>query len=306
MGKIIAVCTSSQKGVAKTQVVSAVLQAGQGIIGDAHAGSWHRQVSLLSQESINKMLAKGLKLLPGAFGENLITEGLELFTLPIGTRLKIGKEALVEVTQIGKECHSHCAIYHQVGDCIMPREGIFVRVLKDGEVTAGDVIEEHNFITVGLLIASDQGAAGAREDGCKKVIEELLPQINGYVTEYVILPDERETIAEKLQDWADNKKLDLILTCGGTGFSQRDTTPEATLDIIERQVPGIPEAMRAGGLQITPRAILTRSVAGIRGSSLIINLPGSPKAVQENLGFVLPALTHGIEILKGISINCAR
>jgi len=140
MAKIIAVCTSQNKGERKTDIGQGLLVVDHGLQGDAHAGPWHRQVSLLAMESIDKMRALGLDVGPGDFAENLTTEGIELFTLPIGTRIKLGAEALGEVTQIGKVCHDRCAIYYQAGDCIMPREGIFIRVLQGGPVEDGDPV----------------------------------------------------------------------------------------------------------------------------------------------------------------------
>ncbi|MGB9860488.1 MAG: MOSC domain-containing protein [Moorellaceae bacterium] len=141
MGRIVAVCISERKGEQKKNVGQGNLVPNHGLEGDAHAGPWHRQVSLLALESIRKMQAKGLQVGPGDFAENLTTEGLDLLSLKPGTKLKIGPEALVEVTQIGKVCHERCAVYYQAGDCIMPREGIFVSVLKGGPVKVGDSIE---------------------------------------------------------------------------------------------------------------------------------------------------------------------
>jgi len=136
-GSVVAVNVSKSKGERKTPVPSVQFKEGHGIIGDAHAGDWHRQVSLLAKESIDKMRNLGLDVDSGDFAENITTQGLDLVALPIGTRLEIGA-ALVEVTQIGKECHNRCAIYHQAGDCVMPKEGIFVRVLTAGTVFTGD------------------------------------------------------------------------------------------------------------------------------------------------------------------------
>lgn len=141
MGKIVAVCTSPKKGMRKKNVGEALLVVEHGIEGDAHVGEWHRQVSLLALESIEKMRQMGLKVGPGDFAENLTTKGIDLVSLPIGTKLKIGETALGEVTQIGKECHTRCAIYYQAGDCVMPKEGIFIRVLQGGTVKVGDNIE---------------------------------------------------------------------------------------------------------------------------------------------------------------------
>jgi MOSC domain-containing protein YiiM len=141
MGKIVAVCTSERKGMRKKNVGEGVLKVGFGLEGDAHGGDWHRMVSLLALESINKMKEKGLDVGPGDFAENLTTEGLDLVSLPIGTKLKIGATGVGEVTQIGKECHSKCAIFYQAGDCVMPKEGIFIRLLEGGVVRVGDNIE---------------------------------------------------------------------------------------------------------------------------------------------------------------------
>jgi len=136
---VVAVCISKNKGERKTPVDSAEFQVEHGLVGDAHAGDWHRQVSLLAKESIRKMQDLGLDVDNGDFAENLTTEGIELVSLPIGTKLLVGA-ALLEVTQIGKECHTRCAIYHQAGDCVMPKEGIFARVLQGGPVNAGTEI----------------------------------------------------------------------------------------------------------------------------------------------------------------------
>jgi MOSC domain-containing protein YiiM len=141
LGCVVAVSLSDRKGVKKQNVNQGLLVLNSGLEGDAHAGDWHRQISLLAIESIAKIQAKGLDVTPGDFAENITTKGLVLEKLPIGTRLRLGAEALVEVTQIGKECHSRCAIFQQVGDCVMPREGIFARILKGGIIRPGDEIE---------------------------------------------------------------------------------------------------------------------------------------------------------------------
>lgn len=141
-GRIEAVSVSETKGVRKTNVDSAVLRIEHGIEGDAHAGDWHRQVSLLATESIAKMQAAGLDVGAGDFAENLTTSGIDLCGLPVGSRLQVGEEILLEITQIGKICHERCAIYYQAGDCVMPREGIFARVLNGGEIHVGDPVRK--------------------------------------------------------------------------------------------------------------------------------------------------------------------
>ena len=139
-GKIVAINTSSAKGTRKKNVGQSRLIPDFGIQEDAHAGDWHRQVSLLASESIDKMVQLGLKVGPGDFAENITTQGLNLLSLPIGTRFRMGAQALLEVTQIGKVCHTRCAIFYQAGDCVMPKEGIFARVLEGGEIQVGDEI----------------------------------------------------------------------------------------------------------------------------------------------------------------------
>ena len=158
-------------------------------------------------------------------------------------------------------------------------------------------------ITVAVLTLSDKGSKGEREDTSGPMIREMLKGIDAEVKYYDILPDEKELIKEKLIEYG--KLVDLILTTGGTGLSQRDVTPEATIEVIERQIPGIAEAMRIEGLKKTRRAMLSRAVAGVRGKTLIINLPGSPKAVKENLEIILGVLPHAIEKIKGDTSECA-
>jgi molybdopterin adenylyltransferase len=160
-------------------------------------------------------------------------------------------------------------------------------------------------IRAGILTASDKGARGDRIDESGKVIEMMLRQIEAEVIYSTVVPDERAVISAKLIEMADQMSVDLILTTGGTGFSPRDITPEATLDVIERQIPGIPEVMRLKNLDTSPRAMLSRAIAGIRNRTIIINLPGSPKGVRECLQVVLPVLPHAVQILKGEAGECA-
>lgn len=156
-----------------------------------------------------------------------------------------------------------------------------------------------------IITLSDSGYRGEREDKSGPVIREILEKEGYEITFTELLPDDRAMIAGKLQEIADSGSTDLILTTGGTGFSQRDVTPEATEEVIERRVPGIPEAMRAYSMTITKRAMLSRATAGIRRTTLIINLPGSPKAVRESLEYIIEALGHGLEILSGEATDCA-
>ncbi len=159
---------------------------------------------------------------------------------------------------------------------------------------------------VGIITASDKGSKGEREDLSGKVIAEIVESKGYKVEKYIVLPDEEEVLLNEMKHMADVLKLDIILTTGGTGFSERDITPEATLKAVDRLTPGISEAIRYYSLQITPRAMLSRAVSGIRNKTLIINLPGSPKAVSESLEYIIDSIHHGLEILTGKASECAR
>ena len=260
MGKLLAICTSPQRGTVKTEVESARLTPEWGIETDAHGGNWHRQVSLLSAEKIENFRKK-IWVDYGAFGENLVVEGYDFRNLPVTSRFAIG-DVVLEMTQIGKECHNDCVIKQKTGECIMPREGA--------------------------------------------LIVEMLTAAGYQVEETMILPDEAKALKAQLIRLADGRQVNLILTTGGTGFAPRDITPEATYAVADRNAPGIAEAMRYHSLSITPRGMLSRAASVLRGKTLIVNLPGSPKAVKENLEYILPSLEHGVRIAAGLDGECAR
>lgn len=168
------------------------------------------------------------------------------------------------------------------------------------------VEERGKVIKVGIITVSDKGSQGEREDKAGPAIKEMVEARGWQVTATTIIPDEQKVIEAKLVEYADELGVDVIFTTGGTGFAVRDVTPEATLAVIDRQAPGLAEAMRLESLKITPMAMLSRATAGIRGKTVIVNLPGSPKAVKECLAVVLPALEHGVEILQGVAGECAE
>ena len=307
MGTVKSICISEVRGTKKKQIEKATLVKDWGIEGDAHAGNWHRAVSLLSYEKFEaaqkRFADAGYKeLQPGDFAENIMVSGIDFAKLPVGIRFRCGS-AILRMTQIGKECHAECEIRRLTGDCIMPREGVFAVVEEGGEIRPGDGFGI--LPTVAVITVSDSGAKGEREDKAGPAIVEEMEKLGYFVGETHIVPDDREGLAKLMAEIADESRAQLILTTGGTGFSPRDNTPEATMDVAERLVPGIPEAMRAYSMRITPRGMLSRGTACLRKSTLIVNLPGSPKAVRENLEAVTPALTHGIEILVGAATNCA-
>lgn len=309
MGKVKAVCISEEKGTAKKNIGEARFIENYGLENDAHAGNWHRQVSLLSFEAVEEFRARGAKVEDGAFGENLLVEGFDFKTYPVGTVFQCN-DVVLEITQIGKHCHSECEIYHQVGDCIMPREGVFARVIHGGVIKVGDKLtvagEENQKFRAGIITASDKGSVGEREDLSGPAIRDMIEPAGYEVVSMKVLPDDEESLYQEMVRLADEEKVDVIFTTGGTGLSPRDHTPEATMRAATRNVPGIAEAIRAYSLSITPRAMLSRAVSVMRGQTLIINLPGSPKAVKESLEYILPTLVHGIEIMKGEAGECAR
>ncbi len=310
MGKIEAICTSPERGTAKFPAARAVLRASWGVEGDAHAGDWHRQVSLLAKERVDEFRARGAEVSDGAFGENLLTSGLDLQALRVGARLRCGP-ALLEITQIGKDCHSHCEIYKRVGDCIMPRAGLFARVLEGGPIAVGDTIDvvprdKPLPFQAAVLTASDRGAAGERADESGPALAARLQSAGFEIVEQLLLGDDAAPISKNLKRLCDQRQVDLILTTGGTGFSPRDQMPEATLAVMERNAPGIAEAVRAASVAITPRGMLSRGMSVLRGQTLIVNLPGSPKACAECMDVILGVLPHALTMLRGEGGDCAR
>ena len=344
-GKIVALCISEARGTVKHAVPQVKLIKDYGIEGDAHAGHWHRQVSLLSAEQVeafnqriacsNTQILEKAKLttldakesdniaepgetekaiiepvIEGTFGENILVSGIDLRQLPVGSTLTAGA-VILKLSQIGKECHSHCQIFHRVGDCIMPREGVFATVEQGGVLTLGMPITVHlpaadAPLRAAVVTLSDKGSRGERVDTAGPRAAELLAAAGYEVVEQVLLPDVQAKIERELKRLADSRQVDLIITTGGTGMAPRDVTPEATLAVATRSVPGIAEAIRAGSLAITKRAMLSRGVSVLRNSTLIVNLPGSKKAVEEALEIVLPVLEHGIRLAKGTDGECGR
>lgn len=312
MGKVEALCLSEKKGEPKRPVGRAEFRANHGLVGDAHAGPWHRQVSLLAAEDVALVRRELPDIRPGDFAENVLVSGLDLGQLGLGSRVRLGAEVVVGVTQIGKVCHAPCRIGRAVGDCLMPRAGLFARVESGGPVSAGDpaevieIIPRERFQAVVLTI-SDRCSRGEAADTAGPAAAELFARhLEGHVYRIEVLPDEAASIAARLRHYADGHSIDLVLTVGGTGFSPRDVTPEATRAVVERLTPGLDEAMRAASLRQTPHAMLSRGVSGIRGRTLIVNLPGSERAARENLEAILPALGHGLAKLRGDAADCGR
>lgn len=336
-GTVKAVCTSSVKGVRKEPVKEACLIEDYGIEKDAHAGKWHRQVSLLSWEKVQEFNKSGAGVSDGDFGENLLVSGINFRSLPVGTRFLIcpaeevvhaaadnlteetvhaaglkNEEAvggaLLELTQIGKACHHSCEIRKRVGVCIMPTDGVFAKVVRGGMVKPGDRVrvlppDPDRPYTAAVITLSDRAFSGVYEDRSGPKAAEVLKAAGYEVVETILLPDDQSRLERELGRLADQRQVSLVLTTGGTGFSERDRTPEATMAVADRNAQGIAEAIRVKSLAVTDHAMLSRGVSVIRKKTLIVNLPGSVKAVQESLGFILGALDHGLGILRGTADN---
>lgn len=306
MARVAAVCLSEQRQVRKTKQDTVNLIENFGIEGDAHGGTGPRQVSILSELSLSKMEAEGITTSYGCCGENIDISGtIELHTLLPGVKLKFGDFAVVRITEIGKD-NSDGHADNVIRKNIFPVEGVFAEVLTGGAVKPGDPIEvlRNSGFTAGVLTVSDSTSRGERIDLSGPALIELLRKHNFAPARYAVVPDEVSEIKAKLTNWCDDGFLDVLFTTGGTGFSARDVTPEATGMVCDRNVPGIPEMIRHKSSETVNSAWLSRAVAGIREKTLVINLPGSEKAAVECAEFALTVINHGLEILRGDVTNC--
>jgi molybdenum cofactor synthesis domain-containing protein len=296
---------SESKGEVKVPVPEILLSA-KGIEGDAHAGPWHRQVSLLAAESIKSYeSATGTRVPDGGFGENITTEGFILHHARPLDRFICG-DMVLELTQVGKKCHGgKCAIYKQSGECIMPDEGVFCRVLKGGTLKSGDRLEYVPYtFRIKVITLSDRAYGGFYTDRSGPGILEEMEQWFGemqlkYRAEHVILPDDRESFSKELGRTIDDQP-DLVFTTGSTGLGSRDMAPEVALQYMERQIPGIMEMIRVKHGMVNPNATLSRSVAGQSGRTLIFVLPGSTRAIREYMQEIKRSLWHMILMINDI------
>jgi molybdopterin adenylyltransferase len=306
-GRVVSVNLSESKGVIKTPVDRATIDR-HGIVGDAHAGPWHRQVSLLAQESIARFgESAGRAFLPGEFAENLTTQGLDLGDVSLLDRFRVGTVEL-EVTQIGKRCHGDgCAIFQAVGRCVMPKEGLFCRVLAGGEVAPGDrVVHVRRRLRCLVVTLSDRASRGEYEDRSGPRAQALLCEHFAatrwrFDVRGVVLPDDADALRAVLLD--EMPACDVVVTTGGTGIGPRDITPDVVMALADRLVPGVMEAIRVKFGAEHPAALLSRGVVAVRGRTLIYTLPGSVRAVEEYLGEILRTLEHAICMLHGLDTH---
>jgi molybdopterin adenylyltransferase len=308
MIRIISANISDKKGTIKTPVPKAVL-TDTGVEGDAHAGPWTRQVSLLGLESIRKFERDaGRSVSPGEFAENLTTEGMELWKCHPLDRFSHGS-LILEVTQIGKECHGKsCTIFKEVGDCVMPKEGIFARVIGQGALTPGDSLDYMpKTFRAEVITLSDRAAAGLYDDRSGPRAGELLSNFftshsSLFTIHSSLIPDSAEQLSTLLRQALD-EEADIVVTTGGTGIGPRDFTPEVVRSVMDKEIPGIMDAIRLKYGAEKPNALLSRSVAGVMGNTLVFALPGSVKAVNEYLEEIFRSLMHMIYMLHGLDAH---
>ncbi|MDP3912278.1 MAG: molybdopterin-binding protein [Bacteroidota bacterium] len=303
--KILSVNTSTKKGTVKKPVESIELTE-IGVVGDAHSGKWHRQVSMLATESINRFSEEaGRTIKYGEFAENITTEGLLLHECKPLDRF-MNEEIELEVTQIGKKCHGdNCSIFREVGNCVMPKEGIFARVIRNGNLKAGDKLNYlRKVINIHIITLSDRASAGEYADKSgpqiKLLSETFFAGINR-PTEFIhhLIPDDPEQLTQLIKS-AISQQVDVVFTTGGTGIGPRDFAPETVRPLLEREIPGIMELIRVKYGMEKPAALLSRGIAGVSGKTLIYCLPGSVKAVTEYCKEILPTAEHSIYMIEGI------
>lgn len=305
--KVLSVNISEAKGTVKTPVDSISLDA-TGVAGDAHAGNWHRQVSMLGKESFDKFgAAAGRELAWGEFGENITTEGLLLYECRPFDRFEIG-ETVLEVTQIGKKCHGEgCAIFQEVGNCVMPKEGIFCRVIRGGEVRPGDRFFYHPKVMKVLVITlSDRAYEGIYADRSGPRIAERTEACfgkKGWPTDVTLqcIPDDAVRLDALLVEASG--RYDLIFTTGGTGLGPRDITVDTLKKHLRIEIPGVMDYIRLTAGAVNPNALISRSVAGLIGNTPLFALPGSVKAVNEYMDTIEKVLEHLIFTIQGIDTH---
>jgi len=303
--KVISVNISEKKGTIKHPVEEITITK-TGVMHDAHAGNWHRQVSLLALESIEKFSREAhRKINFGEFAENITTQWIELSRCNIFDRFQVG-EAELELTQIGKECHgTSCAIFREVGNCVMPKEGIFCRVLKTGTIRPNDeIVRVPKVVHVSIVTLSDRASNGMYEDRSGPKIKEMLDSFfdarnRKWEIENILIPDDAAAL-EKLLRECRNNQTDYVFTTGGTGIGERDITVETVSGMLDKQIPGIMEMIRVKYGMEKPNALLSRSVAGTMGKTVVYTLPGSVKAVTEYMSEITKTMEHVVFMLHGI------
>jgi molybdenum cofactor synthesis domain-containing protein len=307
-GKVVSVNISEEKGTVKRPVEEILIDK-TGVVADAHAGLWHRQVSMLAQEDIagfSKEMGREIK--PGEFAENISITGIDLGQAAVLDKIQIN-EVELEVSQIGKKCHGDaCAIFQEVGKCVMPKKGIFCRVVKGGKIKAGDPVDylprAFRFLIITL---SDRAFAGQYKDRsgphAKSILEQYFADKRWHCQfDSVLLDDDAAKLRNELTKAIDDQ-IDVIFTLGGTGIGQRDIAPETISSLCDKNIPGIMENIRIKFGADKPSALLSRSVAVTADKTQIYALPGSVRAVEEYLGEILKTMEHAVYMMHSLDVH---
>lgn len=306
--KILSVNISEKKGTIK-KPVDVINLSDTGVEGDAHSGLWNRMVSLLGMESISKFSNEaGRQVNYGEFAENITTEGINLYETKPLDRF-INEKVELEVTQIGKKCHgSNCQIFQEVGNCVMPKEGIFARVIQQGNIKAGDMLSfEPRIIKTTLITLSDRASKGIYEDRSGMEIKKRVDAFwsdkkRKSKIDYQLIPDDPDQLENTIKHAVQNG-VDFIFTTGGTGIGPRDITPDVVKPMFDKEITGIMDLIRVKNGADKPAALISRSVAGIINQTLIYCLPGSVKAVNEYLDEILKTVEHSLYMVHQLDLH---
>jgi len=306
--KVLSVNISEKKGTIK-KPVDVINLTKTGVEKDAHSGPWNRMVSLLGTESFEKFsIEAGRKIAFGEFAENITTEGIKLYeTLPLDRFVNESVE--LEVTQIGKKCHgSNCQIFQEVGNCVMPKEGIFARVIKQGKLKEGDEFSyKPRVIKTTVITLSDRASQGIYADKSGKEIEKRVAEFwksekRLSAIEYKLIPDNAEMLEQAIRQAVENGS-DFIFTTGGTGIGPKDITPDVVKPMFDKEIPGIMDLIRIKYGSEKPAALISRSTAGVIEKTLVYCLPGSTKAVNEYLDEILKTVKHSLYMVYELDLH---
>ncbi|MHC1780401.1 MAG: molybdenum cofactor synthesis domain-containing protein [Bacteroidales bacterium] len=306
--KVISVNISTEKGTIK-KPCKYVKIGRDGIVNDAHSGNWHRQISLLSKESIDEFaLTNGREYLPGEFAENITLSGMKMNECRPGDIIE-GKDIKLMITQIGKKCHGGgCAVFKESGACVMPKEGVFAKVVSTGEISEGETLRyiPHAF-RIAVITLSNRASAGEYPDKSGPEIVNILNNFSHLIerecaTVYRLIPDNAQLLKELIEEFS-GENYNFIFTTGGTGVGPSDITPEVVRTLLDYEIPGIMEYIRVKYGTNMPAALLSRGVAGIKGDTFIFTLPGSVKAVNEYMNEITPLMEHLFYMRMGLDTH---
>lgn len=306
--KVISVNISTEKGTIKKPCKNVKIGR-DGIVNDAHSGNWHRQISLLSKESIDEFaLSNGREYLPGEFAENLTVSGMKMNECRPGDIIE-GNDIKLMITQIGKKCHGGgCAVFKESGACVMPKEGVFAKVVSTGEISEGETLRYIPYaFRIAVITLSNRASAGEYPDKSGPEIVNILNNFSHIskrecATVYRLIPDNAQLLKELIEEFS-GENYNFIFTTGGTGVGPLDITPEVVRTLLDYEIPGIMENIRVKYGTNMPAALLSRGVAGVKGDTFIFTLPGSVKAVNEYMNEITPLMEHLFYMRMGLDTH---